>query len=183
VPEDAAKVDVMDEGVWLSSTTDFGSATETGYVSGWWPYTMPHTWLSGLRAYGTELNGTNGVMSPNWMTYSSPISAWSQDTGDESLVWQDGSWFWEYDAWATITGGRFNFAQGEVHADGCDSNGNNCSPWPWMGNGSGQGFVLEYENSSFVWQHWGNLTTGDYSSNSPYWSTWVSNYDYNNGGD
>lgn len=180
VPKDAFDQDVMDEGVWLINTTNGGEATEAGYVSGWWPYSKPRTWLSGLRAYGTEENGANGVMSPNWMVANTSTNAWSYGSGTTSQIDQNGSLFWYYTLWPSIPLGRFNFAQGEVHATNCDAQGNNCSPYPWLNNCSpGEEFTVEYQAANGSWQGWSSLTTNTFY---PYWSNYVSADQYKNGG-
>lgn len=179
VPEDAYKLNVMDEGAWLINTSNAGEATETGFVSGWWTYSKPHTWLIGLRAYGTEKNGANGVMASTWLTANTATTAYSYESGTASQVDQNSAIVWVYSGWPSIPVGRFNFAQGEVHATNCDAEGDNCSPYPWLNNCSpGEEFTLEYAASG-SWHDWTSLTTDDFY---PYWSDYVDADQYTNGG-
>jgi hypothetical protein len=180
VPKDQFDQDAMDEAAWLINTSNTNESTETGYVSGWWPYSLPaRTWLSGLRAYGTEENGANGLMSSPWLSANTATSAYSYGSGADSQVDQNGVLFWDHTTWPSIPAGVFNFVQGEVHATNCDGEGDNCSPYGWLNNCSpGEEFTLEYAASG-SWHDWTSLTTDDFY---PYWSDYVNADHYTNGG-
>ena len=185
VPEDGYDQDVMDEGVWLINTTHANEATETGYVSGWWPYSTPRRWLPGLIPYGTKDGGgsvTDGQKGADSLVFGKSVAAWSYGTGDTSQVDENGALFWHYTQFPVIPLYRFNFAQGEVHATDCNSSGYNCSPWPWLNNCSpGTEFTLEYQTTGGTWMGWGTITV-DYDTSGPYWANEVDADHYTNGG-
>ncbi|MGO9584461.1 MAG: hypothetical protein ACLP36_16880 [Acidimicrobiales bacterium] len=183
VPQDGSYSNVMDEGVWLINTGTASESTESGYFSGWWPHSNPQRWIGGLNPYGTEDNdpnsGTQRIGSTS-LTLGDDVSEWVLGSGTTSETDQQGVLFWHYTAFSSIPGNRFNFAQGETHVAGCDSQGNNCNPWVWLNNCSpGESFSLEWQAPNGNWSSWGN--TNGQGSYSPYWIAPETSY-YENGG-
>ena len=182
VTKDSYNQDVMDEGVWLINTNNGSQSTEAGYVSGWWPYSSPPLWIGGINPYGTENNDPNAASEQHGstsLTLGANVAAWAYGSGTTAQIDQNTSLFWSYSSFNSIPLNRFNLAQSEVHETGCYSNGNNCTNSPWMGNGSGQTFNLEYQASGGGWNSWGN--TNGQGMYSPYWAHFNTTY-YSNGG-
>ena len=171
--------DAMNEAAWLLNKNDSNQGTETGYFSGWWPYTEPHSWNGCIKAYGTYNNGYDGSYNATCMTGGDNYYAYSDATGRESRVVQQGAVFWTCYCWPAVGTPRYNFAHGEVHAYSTDQYGT-----PWLGNGSGQTFYMYFQSSSGGWGLWSSLTlefTSTTGSISPYnyskqnvytWTNW-----------
>jgi hypothetical protein len=178
VPEDNQMFDYMDEAVWLvSKTNPTTEATETGYWSGWWPYSDPPTWVAGLDPYGTENDGQSGAILLSPMTGGKSIAAYSDQNGTSSAVYSPiGTGVWGCNCWPTVPTPRYNYAQGEVKAENTAVYGlpelNNCEP--------GEQFSMQYANGSTgAWGPWMSLTV---AASPPYFATKQANNLYTNGG-
>lgn len=171
----------MNNAAFLLNKNSNSVGTETGYFSGWWPYTQPHTWNHCIQAYGTYNNGQDGSYYPTCMTADDSYIAYSDATGQESKMVMGGSIFWTCFCWPAVGTPRFNQAQGEVHAYDTDQYG-----FPWLGNGSGQQFSMHFQSSSGGWGPWGNLNLRFYTptgnSISPYWYSQQNAYTWSDGG-
>ena len=175
VPQDPNQYDNMNEAAWLLQKNS-GAGTETGYFSGWWPYTNPASWVHTIVAYGTGNAASIGFYS-NGLTSGASFNSYVDATGQESVFWQNGSIFWSCYCWSAIGTPRYNSAQGEIHASDTDQYGT-----PWLGNGSGQTFNMEYQAASGSWNLWSSLTLQNAGALSPYWYTKQANWEWSNGG-
>ena len=181
VPQDQGLTytNTMNEAAWLMNPNT-GASTEAGYFSGWWTLVSPAYWIAGLVPYGTENDGSAGFFGTD-LTENLSLKAEVDQSGKETIVWQNGQDFWGCLCFPAIPTPRENAAQGEIHAYDTDQLG-----YPWLGNCSNNSFFMTFQSaSSGGWGNWGNLhltfssTTG---SISPYWYSQQSAYEWTNGG-
>ena len=164
-----AQNSTSDEAAWIYSTNQSSSATETGYYSGYWPYSGGFT--NSLVPYDTTGNGYYG-----WHWLTNPIPANTSLTleayGNTSN--SIGDQFWgstgsqAFSNPQTLPSPRTNMGQGEVTS----------STASWMGGGSGETFTAYWGGSSAFYP-WGSHND---CQNSPYWINSGGGNLYQNGG-
>ena len=189
VPVDPYAYDVMNEAAWLINNNNGGNATESGYASGWWPYSNPNVFNYGLFAYGTGNNGSPpyAFASPNYLTAGATDQAYVGNSGKDTISYQNGSVFWNCpNCMPVVNTPRSNWAQAEIHAWDTDNAGSpqpcpgQTSCFPWMNNCSpGEQFTMSYWNGS-GWAHWGNMLL--FSPGSAYWANVQASWLWTNGG-